>query len=133
MVEVIAPGNFEGVAVTWLTGKLGSGIGIHSRVPDPRPASFVKVIRTGGHKVDLAYYEAQLTFECWGPDEDTAGNLAALTYGQFFAVAGEIVNGIFIRKIVEVGGIVNDQDQASTTPRYVFTVGAQGRMTVLTP
>lgn len=131
MVEAIAPGNYEAAAITWLTGKLGTGVAIHTKVPAPRPEKFVKVIRTGGHRLDLAYYEAQLTFECWATNEDDAGDIANLAYGNLFAAAGQEAGSIFIRKVVEVGGIVNSQDPESTTCRYMFTAGVQGRMAVL--
>jgi hypothetical protein len=131
MVEIIAPGNYEALAVTWLTGKLGTGVAIHSKVPKVRPPVFAKVIRTGGHRLDLAYYEAQLTFECWGPDEDQAGALAVLAYGHMFALAGDSVSGIFVRRVIEVGGIVNSQDPESQQSRYVFTLGVQARMSVI--
>lgn len=132
MVEIIAPDDYEAAAVTWLTGKLGSGVTIHTKVPDPRPAKFVKVIRTGGHPLDVAYFEGQLTFECWAADEDAAAALAKVAYGQLFAVAGEIVNGMYVRKVVHIGGPTNSQDPESTSPRYLFTAGVQGRMAVLT-
>lgn len=131
MVEVIAPADYEALAVTWLTGKLGSGIAIHSKVPPTRPAAFVKVIRTGGHRLDLAYHEGQLTFECWGATETAAEAIAKLAYGHMFALAGDSVSGVFVRRVVEVGGIVNSQDPESQSPRYVFTVALQARMSVI--
>lgn len=129
--EVIAPTDYEALAVTWLTGKLGSGVAIHSKVPKERPAVFAKVIRTGGHRLDLAYHEGQLTFECWAESEIAAEAIAVLAYGHMFALAGDSAGGVFVRRVVEVGGIVNSQDAESQLPRYVFTVGVQARMSVI--
>ena len=131
MVEIIAPPDYEALAVSWLTGKLGTGVAIHSKVPTTRPAVFAKVIRTGGHKLDLAYHEGQLTFECWGATETAAEAVAKLAYGNMFALAGDSVGAVFVRRVVEVGGVVNSQDPETHNPRYVFTVGVQARMTVL--
>lgn len=132
MVEVIAPADYEALAVTWLTGKLGSGVVPHTKVPTARPATFVKVIRTGGHKVDIAYHEGQITFECWAATETAAEAIAKLAYGHMFALAGDSVSGVFVRRVVEVGGIVNSEDPETKLPRYIFTVGVQARMSVLT-
>jgi hypothetical protein len=79
--EVIKFGDAEAMAIAWLTGKLGSGVLIHTKVPDPRPPKFVQVVVTGGRRVDLAYRRAQLTFKCWGATEveacqDASGNNA---------------------------------------------------------
>jgi hypothetical protein len=125
--EVIIFGSPEGMAVTWLTGKLGTGVKISTKVPAPRPAKFARVLLTGGPRLDLAYREAQLTFQGWGATETEAEDICNLAYGHIFAVAGETVNGVFVRKVREIGGVVNFEDPESTSPRYQFTVGAACR------
>lgn len=129
--EVIKFGDAEAMAIAWLTGKLGSGVLIHTKVPNPRPAKFVQVVLTGGRRIDLAYRRAQLTFKCWGATEVAASDLCDLTYAQFFAVAGETVGGVTVRRVDEVGAPANVPDPESDLPRYQFTVGAECRGTAI--
>lgn len=124
MSELVAFPDAEAMAITWLTGKLGTGVGISTGVPNPRPAEFVKVTRTGGVQRDIVYDEAQLTFECWGTDEVAAYMLCRLVRAHFANVAGEIVAGVYVRKVIEIGGPANFPDPESTSPRYQYTAGA---------
>lgn len=129
--EVIVFDDAEAMAIAWLTGKLGSGVGISTKVPLPRPMKFVQVVLTGGRRLDIAYRRAQLTFKCWGATEVEASNLCNLTYAQFFAVAGETVGGITVRRVDEVGAPANVPDPESDRPRYQFTAGAECRGTAI--
>lgn len=125
--EVIVFKDSVAAACTWLDGDLGTGVGISGKVPKDRPAQFVKVTLTGNHRVDLAYREAQLTFECWAPSDSEASDLAELAYARMFAVAGETINGSHVRKVVHIGGPSNFEDPQSQSSRYQFTIGVQYR------
>lgn len=129
--EKLAPADVEAMAVTWLAGKLGSGIGIHTDVPNPRPAKFLEVSSAGGLKRDVAYFEGRLVFKAWALNETDAFALAQLAYAHMFDMAGETVNGTYVRKVVEVGGITSSPDPETKLPRYQFTAGPQCRVTVL--
>lgn len=128
MSEVVAFPDAETVAVAWLDGKLGAGVGISTKVPVPRPPALCKVTRTGGAgRVNLVTDDAQLTFECWGPDEESAADVARLARAHMHAAAGEMVGPAYVRKVFDVGGPSNFPDPESDSPRYQFTVGVQLR------
>jgi len=48
---------------------------IATRVPNPRPASWLRIMRTGGPRESRFIDRPQITLEGWGPDENTASNL----------------------------------------------------------
>lgn len=123
--ELIVFGDAEALAVTWLSSRLDKQVG--TKVPDPRPSQCVKVVATGGTRRDLAYREAQLTFECWADNETDAADLAALVDAHMNAAEAETVNDSFIRKVLHVGGPVNSPDPESNSSRYLVTKGVQYR------
>lgn len=119
--ELIIFADSEALAVTWLTGKLGAGAEISTKVPNPRPDKHVKVVAVGARRTDLAYRESRLVFECWATTETAASDLAALVDAHMNGAEAETVNGSFIRKVSHVGGPVNSPDPESNTPRYLVT------------
>jgi hypothetical protein len=125
--EVIAFPDAEAVAITWLTGKLGAGVKISTRVPAQRPDGFVKVTRTGGVQRDISADDAQLTFECWALSEVTASRICELVRAHLKAAAGQTVGNAYVRKVTEVGGPANFPDPESTTPRYQYTASVACR------
>lgn len=128
MSEVVVFPDAEAVAVSWLDGKLGAGVEVSTQVPNPRPDKLCRVTRTGGAgRINLVTDDAQLTFECWGPDEESASATARLAQGHVFAAAGEMVGSAYVRKVTEIGGLTNFPDPESDSPRYQFTVGVQLR------
>jgi hypothetical protein len=124
--ELIQWADAEALAVTWLTGKLGSAT-VGTKVPNPRTAAFVKVVTTGGYRRDRAYIETQLTLECWADTEPAAAALAALVSAHMDAMETETVNGAFVRRVAHVGGPVNSPDPDSNAPRYLVTKTVQHR------
>lgn len=119
--ELIAFADAEALAVTWLTGKLGTGVAISTQVPNPRPDKHVKVIAVGARRTDLAYREARLVFECWATNETDASAIAELVDAHMNGAEAETVGGSFIRRVSHVGGPVNSADPESNTPRYLVT------------
>lgn len=119
--EVIAGPDVEALVITWLAGKLGSGVGISTQISNPRPAKLCRVRRTGGFRNDLIADSAQLTFECWGPDEATAFDICRLARAHLEAAAGEFVDGVWVLRVTEVGGPSNFPDPESDSPRYQYT------------
>jgi hypothetical protein len=118
--ELIQWADAEALAVTWLTGKLGSAT-VGTKVPNPRTAAFVKVVVTGNYEADRAYMGSQLTFECWADTETAAADLAVLVAAWVNALETETVNGAFVRRVIHVGGPVNSPDPDSNGPRYLVT------------
>lgn len=129
--EVVAFPDAEAIAVAWLTGKLGTGVAISTKVPNSRPPKFVKVTRTGGNQTDLIADAARLTFECWAPDEVTASEICRLARAHIKAAAGETVSGSYVRKVTDVGGPSNFPDPESMSPRYLYTATVVCRGTAI--
>jgi hypothetical protein len=122
--ELVVFRDAEALAVTWGTGKLGTGVAVSTKVPDPRPDRHVKVSVTGSTRRDLAYREARFLFECWalkGQDEEAA-DLANLVEGVMHQSEGETVNGSFVRKVETKGGPYYLEDPASGLPRYQVSI-----------
>lgn len=91
---------------------------VYSRVPTTRPASFVRVIRTGGVRRNLVVDDAQITIEAWAPSDEAAHDLAQLCRGILLAAPGVATA---VRDVQELGGPGLQPDPDSETPRYVFS------------
>jgi hypothetical protein len=99
-----------------------------SRVPNPRPAKFVRVSRTGGPEVFTRVVDgAQITVDCWAPDAGAAMNLAQLSRRLIHEMCGTVQSGVSVHYVAEIGGPQDLPDPVSETPRVTFTVQIQMR------
>lgn len=128
--EVVIFGDPEAAAVTWLNPRLG-GPEVSTDVPAARPDEFVKVSLTGGSDPNIVTERAQLTFECWAADSVRASDICRLVKALVRAMAGQTVNGIFVRSVRTVGGVANFPDPESASPRYQYTAELSCRYTAL--
>ncbi|MDQ0793560.1 hypothetical protein [Streptomyces sp. B1I3] len=119
--EVILFPDAEGLVIAYLKTKI-SGVTIATKVPNPRPSKLIKVTRVGGTKLRLNADSPVLAFECWGSTSVEASDLAKYARAYVDAMAGEKVNGVWVFKVREVGGIANFPDPDSDSPRYQFSV-----------
>lgn len=110
----------EALLVAYLGGVLA--VPVATKVPNPRPASFVRLARIGGNRRDLVTDMPVLVVECWAASEPDASDLATLARAHVAALAQETVNGAYVRSVEEVGGPVPFPDPVSGSPRYQFTV-----------
>jgi hypothetical protein len=101
----------------------GQTVHVGSLVPNPRPATFVKVTRTGGPKVLRVVDGAQITVDCWAADGAAAMNLAQLCRKCIEEMPGTAP----VHRIEEIGGPQDLPDPVSNTPRVTFTVQVQMR------
>lgn len=120
-VEVIVFPDIEGVIITHLQSVLES-THVSTKVPVPRPTRMVKVTRVGGNKIRLNAESAMVTFQCWEADSVKASELARLARAYIHALDGETVNGVWIYRVIDVGGPAFVPDPETDTPRYQFTV-----------
>ena len=67
--------NLEAALVKYLRDELGVQVG--TRVPATRPASFIRLTRTGHPPLDRAQSRPTVLVECWGSDETAAWSLAS--------------------------------------------------------
>lgn len=95
---------------------------IGTRVPNPRPATFVTVERTGGPRRDVVTDEPQLTVDCWAPTEKAAHDLAQLCRGLTHSMRGRSVAGVAVYRVTEFAGPQLLPDPDSEHPRYTQTL-----------
>jgi hypothetical protein len=107
------------------------GVPCGTRVPDPRPAAFVRVLRTGGPPDTEVTDLAQLTIEAWSDDEGNAQDIAQVCRALLRAAVGSKVNGATVCGYEEMNGPQNLPDPTSAMSRYTFTVRYRLRGTAL--
>lgn len=122
-MELTAPPDAEAIAVGYLNPELaarGDEARASTRVPNPRPARFVRVSLTGTTPRSVAHADAQVTIECWDTDSAAAAELARTVYALMCAMDtpdGHVPQG----PAGWVGGPVYLEDPTAGIPRYVMT------------
>lgn len=106
------------------------GLSVYSRVPDPRPAEFVRVERLGGMRRALILDRPRMNVECWSDSEENAADLSARVRAYALAMAGKR-GDTTVYDVVEVSGPMWLPDSASGQPRYSFAVEFSTRGTRL--
>lgn len=119
MTELLAFPDAEAVAVAALDAALT--VPVSTRVPNPRPAVFVRVARVGGARVNLVTDAPVLVVECWAASSVAAAELARLARAHLFALEGSTTAGAWVRKVLDVAGPQSFPDPVSESPRYQFT------------
>lgn len=126
MPLVVFP-DVEALVVTALNAAFAtrmSGVRWSTKVPNPRPDEFGRVLRTGGPAETLVTENAQITLEGWALTEARAS--AILNLGR--AIAFEFNGTLF--GVTEIGGPINLPDPDSSQYRYTATLGVRARGTV---
>lgn len=115
-------------AVAVVTGYLraaladaGQPVPVVSRIPSPRPATFVRVERIGGTRQTVVSDRPRLDIHCWAETETAAHDLAALSRGLLGAIPG-VRDGVTVYSVAEVGGPIWLPDAESSQPRYAFAL-----------
>lgn len=124
MIEVITFPDVEAAAQDYLRSELatvGDTAQVVTEIPKPRPARMVKLIRTGGARVNLVLEDAQLTVECWDARRDGAHDLAQIVRGLLWAMPDRYP-AVTTYRVQELGGIAELPDPDTANPRYTFTV-----------
>lgn len=120
MGEVLAPADAEALLVADMKAQYAArsvSAGVGTKIRDPRPALFTKVILSGGGS-EYVQTQPMLTIECWGPTESAAWDLVQLTVALVDSLPDRL--GI-CSDITHVGNPYNQPDPDSNNPRYVFT------------
>lgn len=108
----------ELLTTTYLRAAVGPAP-VSTKVPNPRPATFVRVWRTGGAARNRVVDYAQMTVECWGADKPTANGLARQAHAAILDAAS--MAGIPLCRRVESGSLYYDPDPDTAAERYTFT------------
>lgn len=114
------PARLEQALVAYLSSV---GAPVSTRVPNPRPASFVRVTRTGGFRSNTGQSQPRILIECWGGSDSAAWALVEKTW-PLIASSDEpdqIAPGVEVMSVDDLGEPVNFPDVSSGSPRYQFT------------
>lgn len=109
----------------------GEDVPVGARVPNPRPARFVRLERIGGTRLDLVTDRPRIDVHCWASTEAAAMDLAQLARALLFAMPGW--RGAVAYDVAEVGGPNTLPDPESEQPRVVFAVEVSLRGRTLAP
>lgn len=115
------PADVEAALVGYLEPILG--VRVATRVPNPRPASHVRVGRAGGSRRNLAQENPLILIECWAPTSTAASDLASKAWGALDATCFEIdlAGAVWVSE-ASLGSPVNYPDpDAPGSSRYQFT------------
>lgn len=113
-MTALAPVDVEAALVSALASP------VSTRVPNPRPASFTRVTRTGGDQRNLVQSDVQVLVECWGPDEASAFGRARSAWAVLWASRGSfLAPGVWVSR-AELTEPVNFPDPDTASPRYQF-------------
>ena len=97
------------------------GVPVYSRVPENRPAEFIRVERLGGLRSSVVTDRPRIDIECWSHSEETAEALMSLARAHMLAMAGK--RGVTtVYNVQEVSGPMWLPDSVSGAPRYSFAV-----------
>lgn len=93
-------------------------------VPNPRPATFVQVLRTGGPRMTFKSDGPILTVTAWAPTRSAAAQLLNEARSLLYTLRGELLptSERPVYSVAELGGPVNDPDPVSKTPRMSIVV-----------
>lgn len=134
-MELLIGADAEALLVTYLRAKLPTyfpSIVVATKVRNPRPSAFVQVIRSGGIERDPYTDAPLLVFHSWADTDVTANALARTVQALVKASPGEyLLSGFPVDRYVEAGGIQNNPDPDSASPRYSFSAQLDIRKSVL--
>jgi hypothetical protein len=125
-MTTLAPVDIEGAFVTYLNAELTPPV--MTRIPNPRPATHVRVQVVGGDVPALVFEQPRLLVECWAATSTAAAALARQAWAEIQATRGTFVGDAFVLA-TNLGRPVNFPDPDSTSPRYQFTADLRVAMT----
>lgn len=99
-----------------------AGFHVGTRVPNPRPAQFVKVTRTGGPAARMTISEPTLLVECWGATDALAWAVAAKVWPLCHVPHAVQVSPTVWASRIQATEPVNFPDPTSGSSRYQFIV-----------
>lgn len=109
----------------------GMPVPVGTRVPNPRPAKFVRLTRIGGAQVDVVTDRPRIDVHCWGATDEAAHDLMQITRALLLALPGW--RGAAAYDVDEVGGPNELPDPETSSPRYALAVEVSLRGKCLAP
>lgn len=111
---MLGPVDTEGEIVTLLDDLADD---VATSVPNPRPATLIRVTRAGGNARNMLQSDPRHLIECWAADEVAAFNLAASAYARLLDHYGPA--GVWGGR-ASLTEPVNFPDPDTESPRYQF-------------
>jgi hypothetical protein len=108
-------------------GVYAGGASVHIKVPKERPATFLRVWRTGGAATNRVLDLPLITVESWSATSDKIAADNANVARQLLLNASAVMP--LVRGVEEVTGPFYDPDPVSGVTRYTFTVRMRVRAT----
>lgn len=103
---------------------------VSSRVPKPRPDSFVTVRETGGAgRQEMVLYRASVQFFGWAQTDQAARELTSQTRTALLDMANVTFGGVQVFAVREVGAVGWFPDPDSGQARFVGSVEMIARET----
>jgi len=121
--QLVIDGLAAGLAPLGYIGPIGT------RVPNPRPAESVQVLRTGGIGPTIVSDRAEISIDARASSESRAAQLAAWVRAVMHSMEGQILGGVMVYDIGEASGPSNYPDPYTPDEsRYtqLFTVHVRG-------
>lgn len=100
------------VEATVRSALLSLGVPVSTKVPNPRPAAFIRISRAGGLRANLVQEQPSVIVECWSDDSVQAFGLAASAWSAMESAFGPELDAT---------SPVWFPDPDSTQARYQFT------------
>lgn len=132
MVQLVVSPDVEALAVMALNAEFDTrmpGVRWGTKVPNPRPALFGRVMLSGGTGETMISDQVQLILEGWADDgptaEKDAGDIVRLGIAVIRSLDGILFGGFTI------GAPSNLPDPTTSQTRYTALVGVRVRGTVL--
>jgi hypothetical protein len=122
----LAPVDVEAAFVAYLNAALTPPVS--TRVPNPRPASHVRVQVVGGTVDNVAFESPLLLIECWAATSPAAAALVRQAWAEIAETRGAFVGAAFVLS-TNLSRPVNFPDPDTTSPRYQFTADLRVAMT----
>ena len=108
--------NIDAMLLDFFGSRLS--VPVHMKVPQDRPASFVRVWRTGGGALNRAVDQPLVTVQGWAQSDLAAHDLAAECRDLLLNEASGMP---LVRSVEVVSGPYLDPDPDSRQPRYTVT------------
>jgi ssDNA-binding replication factor A large subunit len=127
MAETLIADDLEAALISYLK-PLSDGLTVATRVPNPRPAKFIRLSRIGGTRRSLVLDQSMIGFWCWAPSTVEASRLARETEGRVYAAEGLKLRQTFIYDVSGIAGVQVTADPDTDVPIGIFTVQVTARL-----
>lgn len=84
----LRPADVEAALIEYLAPL---GVNVGTTVPNPAPAGFIRVSRTGGGRPNVIEERPTMLFECWAADSVAAFDLASSCWELVAAAGGSFI------------------------------------------